>query len=68
MKLNYSDQEVIKREKAIFLAVPTLRDKNTISWRKEACEIINKIGFDGVLYIPEYPNWKSKTNYIDQVI
>ena len=31
MIINYSDQEVIKDQKSIFLAGPTPRDKNTKS-------------------------------------
>lgn len=52
MIINYSDQEVIKGEKSIFLAGPTPRGENVISWRAEACEILKQLGFDGVVYVP----------------
>ena len=66
MIVNYSDQEVIKNQKSIFLAGPTPRDENTDSWRTGACKIIEESGFDGVVYVPEYSTWKPKANYVDQ--
>lgn len=66
MKINYSDQEVIKGEKSIFLAGPTPRGNETESWRTNACELLEKNGFDGVVYVPEYSTWKPKTDYVDQ--
>ena len=66
MIINYSDQEVIKGLKSIFLAGPTPRGENVISWRTEACEILKQLGFDGVVYVPEYSTWKPKDDYVDQ--
>lgn len=66
MKINYSDQEVIKGEKSIFLAGPTPRGNETESWRTNACELLEENGFDGVVYVPEYSTWKPKTDYVDQ--
>lgn len=37
MVINYSDQEVIKNKKSIFIAGPTPRDGNVKSWRTTAC-------------------------------
>lgn len=68
MIINYSDQEVIKDQKSIFLAGPTPRDKNTKSWRTEACKKLKALGFDGVVYVPEYSTWKPKMDYIDQTM
>ena len=68
MIINYSDQEVIKGKKYIFLAGPTPRGENVISWRTEACKILEKIGFDGVVYVPEYSTWKPKEDYVDQAM
>ena len=68
MKINYSDEKIIKNQKSIFLAGPTPREENSISWRKEACEILRKKNFDGVIYVPEYSTWKPKENYIDQAM
>lgn len=66
MIINYSDQKVIKGKKSIFLAGPTPRDKDTKSWRVDACNILKKIGFDGIVYVPEYSSWKPKADYVDQ--
>ena len=68
MKVNYSDQEVIKGEKSIFLAGPTPRNNNAISWRKEACKYLEESGFDGVVYVPEFSNWKPLESYNNQVM
>ena len=68
MIVNYSDEKIIKGEKSIFLAGPTPRDKDTISWRVDAVKILEKLGFDGVVYVPEYSTWKPKTDYVDQAM
>ena len=68
MIVNYSNQEIIKGDKSIFLAGPTPRDKDIISWRNEAIKILEKLGFDGIVYVPEYSTWKPKTDYVDQAM
>ena len=68
MVINYSDQEVVKNKKSIFIAGPTPRDGNVKSWRTTACEKLNELGFDGVVYVPEYSSWKPKTDYVDQAM
>ena len=50
MIVNYSNQEILIREKSIFLAGPTSRDCSLTCWRKEAICILSKIGYDGVVY------------------
>ena len=59
MQINYSDEDVKKGIKSIFLAGPTPRD---------ACKILKKLGFDGIVYVPEYSTWKPKENYVDQAM
>lgn len=68
MIINYSDQTIIKNKKSIFLAGPTPRDEKTKSWRTTACERLNELGFDGVVYVPEYSTWKPKVDYVDQAM
>lgn len=68
MIINYSDEKVKNGEKSIFLAGPTPRKPEQISWRKEACKILEENGFDGIVYIPEYSSWKPKENYNDQAM
>jgi len=68
MILNYSDQKILKNKKSIFLAGPTPRQKEIVSWRKEACKILKIIGFDGLVYIPESSSLKPKEDYVDQAM
>ncbi len=68
MIINYSNQEVIKGQKSIFLAGPTPRNEDVKTWRKEACAFIEKCGFDGVVYTPEYSSWKPLADYNHQVM
>jgi len=67
MIINYSDEKVIKNEKSIFLAGPTPRSAEVKTWRKEACAKIEKLGFDGVVYVPEYSSHKPLEEYLNQV-
>jgi hypothetical protein len=39
--------------KSVFLAGPTPRDASTPSWRPEALRILEALGYDGVVFIPE---------------
>ena len=68
MIINYSDQEVIQGKKSIFLAGPTPRRENIFSWRTKACQLLEQMGFDGVVYVPEYSTWKPKEDYVDQAM
>lgn len=53
---NYEDEEIIKNEKSIFLAGPTPRTHETLSWRPRAIEILRDLGYDGAIYSPESIN------------
>ncbi len=68
MKINYSDEKVIKGKKSIFLAGPTTRSKDLPSWRIQACELLEQLGFDGVVYYPEYSTKEPKWDYVDQAM
>lgn len=68
MIINYSDEEVKQGEKSIFLAGPTPRNNKVISWRKEAIKYLEELGYDGIVYIPEYSTWETRGNYEDQVL
>ncbi|HOP65970.1 MAG TPA: nucleoside 2-deoxyribosyltransferase domain-containing protein [Bacilli bacterium] len=66
MELNYSDKDVIiSDKKSIFLAGPTPRDEETVSWRLEAIDYLKKQNFNGVVYIPENELVRKK-DYVDQ--
>ena len=65
MILNYSDKEVIINDKkSIFLAGPTPRDDETISWRTDAIQYLKMNNFDGIVYIPE-DEFIRKNDYVD---
>lgn len=68
MVINYADQKVIKGMKSIFLAGPTPRNLNIVSWRKKAIKKLEKLGFDGVVYVPEYSSWRPLEDYYTQVM
>ena len=66
MDLVYSGDSYQKLKKSIFLAGPTPRDKDVLSWRGEAIELFLKHGFDGTLVIPEEmnkPYYENENNY-----
>lgn len=67
MKVNYSDQEVILARKSIFLAGPTPRDEAVHSWRPYAIKLLREMGFDGVVYVPEYSTGEVLHNYDNQI-
>ena len=66
MRVNFSDEVVLKGKKSIFLAGPTPRGKEVASWRIEAVKKLEELGFDGVVFVPEYSTWIPKENYEDQ--
>lgn len=51
----------------IFLVGPTPRLPSVPSWRPEATDILSKVGYTGVVFIPEPEGGKWKGNYIDQI-
>lgn len=54
MELIFSNNKEIPYG-GIFLAGPTKRNsKYSKSWRKEAVDILKELGYDGIVYIPEY--------------
>lgn len=43
---------------------PTPRDQETISWRKEAVKILRKLGFKGVVFVPERDDWMTDPEHV----
>lgn len=39
--------------KSLFLAGPTPRSKDVLSWRPEALRLLKTLGYDGVVFVPE---------------
>jgi 8-oxo-dGTP pyrophosphatase MutT (NUDIX family) len=54
-------------EKSIFLVGPTPRDPETKSWRPEMIEALERAGYDGVVFVPEFRDWKVLDDYLAQV-
>jgi 8-oxo-dGTP pyrophosphatase MutT (NUDIX family)/nucleoside 2-deoxyribosyltransferase len=68
MKVVYANQELPESwTKSIFLAGPTPRSSDVASWRPEALRILEKKGYDGVVFVPEDEQGKWQHSYVDQV-
>lgn len=68
MKVVYANEEFPKEtRKSIFLAGPTPREKGILSWRKEAIKILEDMGYDGHVFIPEPRNGKWRGDYYGQI-
>ena len=66
MKVVYSDQELVVESNSIFLAGPTPRTDYVKSWRPEALELLEEIGYKGQVLVPEHQG-KTKYSFLDQV-
>jgi 8-oxo-dGTP pyrophosphatase MutT (NUDIX family) len=67
MKVVYAKQEPPARwTHAIFLAGPTPRDSVTPSWRPEALKLLEEMGYEGVVFVPEQDDGQWKGSYTDQ--
>lgn len=67
MRVVYAKQEPPESwHHAIFLAGPTPRDPKTPSWRPEALEILEGLGYEGVVFVPEPENGEWRGSYTDQ--
>lgn len=54
MRVNYSDEIPILESNSIFLAGPTPRKKEVPSWRPDAIQVLDRLGFGGIVYVPEH--------------
>src|SRR5690606_7364487 len=53
--------------KTLFLAGPTSRTAQAASWRSEALRLLEELGYDGHVFIPEPQGGFWAENYINQV-
>lgn len=68
MEVIYAYEEMPEKfTKSIFLAGPTPRDPDVESWRKDALQILEDKGFDGVVFVPEPRDGKWSHDYDEQV-
>lgn len=68
MILVYSGENAPQEmRKSIFLAGPTPREVSVKSWRPEAIEILRRLNYDGVVFVPEFRNGGQVICYDGQV-
>jgi 8-oxo-dGTP pyrophosphatase MutT (NUDIX family) len=69
MQVIYAGEEMPEKVvKSIFLAGPTPRNKEEqSSWRPLALDFLDRMRYDGVVFIPEPRDGEFKLNYDDQV-
>ena len=66
MTVVYSQEDMPKDEtKSMFLAGPVPRKEYELSWKNEALEILDSMGYNGVVYIPENRNPEQKEGNLD---
>jgi len=66
MTVVYSQEDMPKDEtKSMFLAGPVPRKEYELSWKNEALEILDSMGYNGVVYIPENRNPEQKEGNFD---
>lgn len=67
MQIIYTNEEMpATLTKSIFLAGPSLRpgqEKEMTSWRQDAIQILEDIGYDGVVFCPENRDMKFEDNF-----
>jgi hypothetical protein len=69
LNIVYSDMKLpCLSTKGIFLAGPTPRDSNTVSWRINAIKHLKEKGFKGYVYVPEREKgWSDTFAYSEQI-
>jgi 8-oxo-dGTP pyrophosphatase MutT (NUDIX family) len=67
MEIVHTGEELpTKIVKSLFLAGPSLRpgqEKEMVSWRKDALDILRDIGYDGVVFVPENRDGKFEKGF-----
>jgi 8-oxo-dGTP pyrophosphatase MutT (NUDIX family) len=59
----YGEEAPQSFSKSIFLAGPTSRNKSSVGWRPYALKLLEKLGYDGVVFVPEYRDWPPEEKY-----
>ena len=68
MKVVYATQPLPQSiTRSIFLAGPTPRGPEAESWRPHAISLLQEIGFDGTVFVPESEDGIWRQSYTDQV-
>jgi hypothetical protein len=68
MRIIYSDQQpIVSSTNSIFLCGPTPRSHDVASWRPEAISILQRLSYQGVVFIPEPSSGRKFNSYEFQV-
>jgi len=68
MDIIYTGEEMPQSfTKSIFLAGPTSRNKEVPSWRPDALKLLEDMGFDGTVFVPEDANGEVHLDYDHQI-
>jgi 8-oxo-dGTP pyrophosphatase MutT (NUDIX family) len=69
MQVIFTDSEMPQSfSKSLFLAGPSSRNKEEVpSWRPDAIKLLDDMGFDGIVFVPEGSDGGFKLDYDDQV-
>src|SRR5208283_3031461 len=68
MEIIYTGEEIpLTITKSLFLAGPTPRQKEVKSWRPDALKLLDDMGFDGIVFVPEGRDGQFKMDYDDQI-
>src|SRR5262245_24094695 len=67
MNVVYADQPVEFAPPSIFLAGPTPRTADVLSWRPEALDLLRALAFSGTVLVPERRGGWHRGDYLDQV-
>jgi hypothetical protein len=52
---------------SVFLAGPTPRSSDILSWRPQAIDLLKKNDYGGYVYVPERKDWKIQFDYCEQI-
>ena len=66
VKVYFSNNKIKRGEKSIFLAGTTEADPDK-DWRRKVITLLEKKGYDGVVYNPDYTSLKVKNDYKTQL-
>ena len=68
MQVIYAPQDAPRViSKSIFLAGPSPRGQKHLNWRPEAIKILERLGFDGTVFLPIVEGGEWKHDYVDQI-
>lgn len=66
IKVYYSNEKLKRGEKSVFLAGTTAQPGEK-DWRKEVVSLLEKRGYDGVVYNPDYSSLALQNDYKTQL-